>query len=177
MTGLYEGLGGRPEPVVLPGADLVVPGAAAAELAGALELLAAFVRGTPPPAARLSKTVLGIKVAAGDAAVLYRRQATQRAITSAAPTVRAVAVLPPAQPEGSSTQMVTTATAAAAVGVSPEWVRRLAVDGKVRAELGPRRTWQVDLDDLRAWSATRKRKGIRHAGTADIAGAPRRGAA
>ncbi|WP_327069259.1 helix-turn-helix domain-containing protein [Kitasatospora sp. NBC_01302] len=147
----------RPAPTVFH-SGIIVPAELCAELAGALDLLAAYLRGTPPPAScrapRLSRAAQGVLQAARDAAVLHRRRETARAAL-ATPTPP---VLPPAQPPAASTQMVTTAVAAEAVGVSPEWIRRAAAEGRIRAEQAPRNTWLVDLDDVRAWRAGRTRR-------------------
>lgn len=177
MTDPYAGLDERPAPVLLPDGGMVVPAPLCAELAGALELLAGFLRGTPPPAScrapRLSQGVLVVMRASGDAAVAYRRRQTRMA-ASAAPTVT---VLPPAQPVASSEQMVTTAVAAEVVGVSPEWVRRLAADGVIRAARAPRNTWTVHLEDLRAYRAGHPRRSSTDGSNADSDQRARRGAA
>lgn len=159
MTSPQAAADGRLAPVPLPDGGLYVPGPLTAELAGALELLDAFVRGTPPPSAcrapKLTRVAASVLLASRDASIAYRRRETQR--TSAAPTVT---FLPAAQLQPLSDQeMVTTAKAAEIVGVSPEWIRRLASTGRIRACRAPRNTWLVDLGDVRTRHDKRTRSG------------------
>lgn len=176
-----KGREGRPLPVALPGGGGVfVPPEATPELAAALLLLGDYLKGVTPPAAcrtpRLSPAVAMVLQSSQETAVAYRRREAQRS-TSAAPTVPLVPFLPPAQPAGSSQRMVTTAVAAEAVGTSAEWVRRLAADGRIRAQRAPRNTWLVDLDDLRSYRFGRTRGTGRDAGDADPGRTHSRGAA
>lgn len=154
---------GRPEPVILPnGAGLWVPAELTAELAGALATLEAYQRGTPPPTActqpRLTRGAAEVLQAAREAAVQHRRRENLRraTLTSAGPTVT---VLPPAQPGApSDLEMVTTRRAADIAGVSQEWVRRLATEGRIRGQRTDRNVWLVNLDDVRAWRNGRTRR-------------------
>lgn len=142
----------RPTPTLIHD-GLVVPGDSAAEVAGALDLLDALLRGALSPRSarqqQLTRAQQAVRSAAREAAA--RHQQARR--SWAAPTVAAAAVLGPAQLAGSSEHLVSTGAAAAATGFSGEWVRRLAVSGIVRGRQGPRRTWEVDLDDVLAYKA------------------------
>ena len=159
MTGRYEHPGDdRLAPVQLHD-GIVVPGALCAELAADLVLLGDYLRGAPPLAAaaapRLSRATLAVLKASREAAVVYRRQETRR--TSAAPTAL---FLPPAQlpaPCDQEAEMVTTAAAAEAAGVSQEWIRRLAAEGKIRGRRSDRNTWHVHLGDVRSYRDGRRR--------------------
>lgn len=158
----------------LPDGGMVVPAAYSAELAAALELLDAFLRGTPPPgsvtAPRMTGRMREVQAVAQEAALRHRQQENRRGW--AAPTAPHVPVLPPAQPVASSDgEMVTTEQAAVLTGFSAEWVRRLAASGVVRGRKGPRNTWEVDLEDVRAYRAgrpthERHQAGPGHSGTA-----------
>jgi excisionase family DNA binding protein len=52
--------------------------------------------------------------------------------------------------------MITTAQAADLAKVTQERIRQLAAGGRLRAHRGPRGTWLVDADDVRAYAAERR---------------------
>jgi excisionase family DNA binding protein len=52
--------------------------------------------------------------------------------------------------------MITTAQAADLAHVSPERIRQLAAGGRLAATRGPRGTWLVAEDDVRAYAAERR---------------------
>lgn len=142
---------GRPAPILLHD-GIAVPGELCAELASALALLNDFVRGAPPPAScraqRLSRPAVAVMLAARDAAA--RHQAREHARQAWAPPTPVTAeVLGTAQPVSvSGVEELTTAQAADIAGYSPEWWRRLAVRGTVRARQDSRRTWLLARADV-----------------------------
>lgn len=139
---------------------VAIPGPLCAELAAALDLLEAFVRGTPPPAAcrapRLSRAALAVREAAREAAVDHQRQQTRRAIAAA--TAASAPVLTSAQLLSSSDlgEEITTAEAASLAGVTETRIRQLAGAGTIRGHKGPRDVWLVRLDDVRAYAVQRR---------------------
>lgn len=154
MTGQGAGIPreDRPGPILLPD-GFVVPGALCAELAAALALLEAYTRGTPPPAAcrqlRLSHPVAAVLMASKTAAARHQAQRHQARAAWAAPTSATPIVLGPAQlPSGSKAEEITTTEAADLAGFTPEWWRRLAVRGTIRARQVDRRTWLLTRSDV-----------------------------
>lgn len=161
MTGIPSGVGrdGRLAPIVLHD-GIVIPGELCAEVSAALELLEAFVCGTPPPAAcrspRLSRVAIATLVAAREAAVQHRRRETQRA--HAAASVAPVAVLAPAQtPALSSQEELTTEQVAVILGVTTSRVRQLAAAGRVPGRKTARDVWLFDPEAVRAYQGLPRR--------------------
>jgi excisionase family DNA binding protein len=133
---------------------IAVPGALCAELALALE----EYRSLLPPArrnGRLPLAVAGIQKASRSAATHYAaRQHAARAW--AAPTPAAAEVLGSAQLASVSVvEEITTAQAADLAGLTPEWWRRLAVRGTIRARQVDRRTWLLSRTDVIAYATDR----------------------
>lgn len=158
----------RPDPAVFWD-GVVVPGALCAELAAALQLLAAFVRGTPPPAAcrapRMSRAAAVVLAAAEDAAVQFQRQQSRR--VSAAESVTPVPVLTSPQLLSPSDpgEEITTARAALIAGVTETRIRQLAGIGTIRGRKAERNVWMVRLDDVRAYAAQRRTRSGTDGGT------------
>lgn len=148
----------RPAPMHLPGGDLVVPGALAAELTAALEVYVGVASGVLPPAAcrvpRVGRAVLAILTESRKAAAQHRRVETQRA--NAAASAPIVTVVASAQIPSASSQEITSGDAAVVVGVSEARVRQLAAAGAIRGRKGPRDTWLLDSADCRAYAARRR---------------------
>lgn len=148
----------RPAPVVIHD-GMVVPGALCAELSAALDLLEAFINGTPPPAAcrapRMSRVALAVRVAAQAAGVDHQRQRTRLAIAAA--NVPPVTVLAPATAEPMSTQqeMVTTEQAATITGLTEQRIRQLASAGTIRGIKAGRNVWLLDPESVRAYRRRR----------------------
>ncbi|MGH3220232.1 MAG: hypothetical protein ACRDPY_16270 [Streptosporangiaceae bacterium] len=115
----------RPEPTVLPGGDVIVPGSDAALLLGVLRLYEGECRGVRRPAAsarpRMLPELRSLLVAAEVAA---RRDAARRAVA----VVREVPV----------------AHAAVMLRVTPGRVRQLLASGALAGRRGPGRMWLVD---------------------------------
>lgn len=155
----------RPAPTVFH-AGVIVPAELCAELASALE---EYVGMLPPArrAGRLSRPVAGVLRASREAAAVWQLQQHRERAAWAAPTVPAVAVLGCAQLNGESVaEELTTAQAADIAGYSPEWWRRLAVRGTVRARQVERRTWLLSKADVVGY-ATHARQEKHHDGGDD----------
>lgn len=156
MTGVH---GDRVQPARLWDA-VVVPGPLCAELAAALDLLEAFVRGTPPPtacrAARLSRAALAVRAAAREAAVDHQRQQTRRTVAAASAPMAAVLTSAQLLSPSDQGEEITTAQAASLAGVTETRIRQLAGAGTIRGHKGPRAVWLVRLDDVRAYAARRR---------------------
>lgn len=154
----------RPGPVLLWD-GVAVPGALCAELAGALDTLEAFLRGTPPPAScrvpRLSRGVFAVREAARAAAVLdVERQERASRLAFAAASAPQVTVLTPAiARRESAPEEITTLQAAMLAGVSEARVRQLAAAGTITGRKADRNVWLLDPESVRAY---RDRRGSRH---------------
>jgi hypothetical protein len=149
---MAETFGRQAEPVVLPdGGGLWVPASLAAELAAALQLLDAFVRGTPPPAVcrapRLPRSVASVMQAATDAAVRHRRREARSACAAA--TVPPVPVVASAQTKSISGEEIGTGEAATILRVTEQRVRQLAASGELPGRKGPRDVWLFRREEVR----------------------------
>lgn len=154
--------GDRPTPELFFG-GVIVPAELCAELAGALEVVAALQRGTAAPVAcaqpRLTRGAAQVLQAAREAAVAHRRRETQRQAATAASAAPNAPLLPPAQTDAASGSTVTTAVAAGITGLSVERMRQLAKDGRIRGHQGDRLVWHLDLDSVRAYGTRSSRHG------------------
>lgn len=164
MTGLR---GDRVQPARLWDA-VVVPGPLCAELAAALDLLEAFVRGTPPPAAcraaRLSRAALAVREAAREAAVDHQRQQTRRTIAAASTPAATVLTSASAPAPSNAGEEITTEQAASLTGLTEGRIRQLAAAGTIRGRKGSRDVWLLDPADVRAYRERMRRSGT-HGGT------------
>lgn len=154
----------RPAPVLLWDGTLVVPGVLSEEVAAALDLLEAFMRGTPPPSAcrqvRLPRGVWSVREVARQAAVQFReQQAAHRA--NAAASAPAATVLTTAQAPSLSDrrQQLTTEQAATLAGVTEARIRQLAAAGVISGRKTSRNTWLLDPESVREFA---RRRGSRH---------------
>ncbi|MFC9631410.1 helix-turn-helix domain-containing protein [Streptomyces mirabilis] len=140
-----------------------------AELAAALDLLAAFVGGTPPPAAcrspRLSRAVVAVRAAARDAAVEYQRQQSRQSFVAASASPVAVLAAPQALSPLGQGEEITTGQAATIAGVTETRIRQLAAAGTIQGRKTPRNVWMVHLDDVRAYAAQRRTRSGTDGGT------------
>lgn len=147
----------RPAPVLIHD-GMVIPGCLAAELAGALDLLDAYIRGIPPSAAyqggRLPRAVFAVRLVARDAAVKHHEQV--RRATAVANAARPVVLAPARAPAVSEDQQLTTAQAAALAGITESRVRQLAAAGTIRGVKTSRDVWLLDPRDVRAYAQRRQ---------------------
>ncbi|MCU1617330.1 MAG: hypothetical protein JWO98_4870 [Frankiales bacterium] len=148
MNGQYQD--DRPAPSEMWD-GFATPGACCAELTLALEEYITLL----PPGRRngsLPRAVMAVLKASRSAAAHYQaRQHAARAL--AAPTPVAAVVLGTAQLASvSESEELTTAQAADIAGYSPEWWRRLAVRGTIRARQAERRTWLLSRADVVAYA-------------------------
>lgn len=155
----------RPAPTVFH-AGVVVPAELTAELASALEeylgLLPAARRG-----GRLSRPVAAVLKASRESAAMWQLQQHRARAALADQTAVTPVVLGSAQlPRVSVVEELTTAQAADIAGFTPEWWRRLAVRGTVRARQVDRRTWLLSKADVVGY-ATRARQETEHGGDDD----------
>jgi len=154
----YEGTAARDRrlaPVPLPDGGLYVPAPLTAELAGALELLRAFIAGTPPPVVcrspRMSRVAIAVLQASSEAAVLHQRYQSQGPFAAA--SAPSAAVLTPAIADGSSPQEITSGAAATIAGLSEARIRQLATAGTIQGRKVGRNTWLLDPVSVRAYAA------------------------
>ncbi|GLW00898.1 hypothetical protein [Streptomyces lavendulae] len=151
----------RPAPVVIHD-GLVVPGALAADLVAALDLLEAYVRGVLPrgarPPGRLSPVAVAVRSAARAAAQVAAQQAQYVAANAAASTV-APKLLAPAQIPAQSVPEITTEQAATIAGITESRVRQLAAAGTIAGRKTDRNVWLLDSSDVRAYRNGRRRTG------------------
>lgn len=142
----------RPVPTVFHD-GIVVPAALCAELAGALDLLEAFLRGVAPPMAsrsqRLPPAVSAVRVRAWESGLEYRRR--PRAFAAVSPVQPAV--LAPAQTITPSVTEITTEQAATLLRLTEARVRQLAAAGTIAGRKGERNTWLLDRGSVRAYRA------------------------
>ncbi|GAA3255986.1 hypothetical protein [Streptomyces lavendulae] len=149
----------RPAPVVIHD-GLVVPGALAADLVAALDLLEAYVRGVLPrgmrPPGRLSPVAVAVRSAARAAAQVAAQQAQYVAANAAASTA-APKLLAPAQIPAQSLQEITTEQAATIAGITESRIRQLAAAGTIAGRKTDRNVWLLDPSDVRAYRNGRRR--------------------
>ncbi|MFF6939976.1 hypothetical protein [Streptomyces lavendulae] len=151
----------RPAPVVIHD-GLVVPGALAADLVAAIDLLEAYVCGALPrgarPPGRLSPVAVAVRAAARAAAQAAARQADYAAAHAAAsrPTPK---LLAPAQIPAQSSQEITTEQAATIAGITESRVRQLAAAGIIAGRKTDRNVWLLDSSDVRAYGRRRTGRG------------------
>jgi hypothetical protein len=153
----------RPAPVQMWD-GIAVPGVLCEELTAALDLLDAFMRGTPPPAGRrvrLSWAAQAVRVTARDAALEFRRQQQESRRANAGASAPVVTLLTPPQtpPVSDRRQFMTTEQAATIAGVTEARVRQLALAGKISGRKTSRNVWLLDPESVRAYRA---RRGTRH---------------
>ncbi|WP_169316750.1 helix-turn-helix domain-containing protein [Actinacidiphila oryziradicis] len=153
----------RPAPVQLWD-GIAVPGVLCEELTAALDLLDAYLRGTPPPASfrrpRLSWAAQAVRVTARDAAVEFRQQQEARRAYAGASAPVVTLLTPAKAPSGSDRrQFMTTEQAATIAGVSEARVRQLAAAGTIDGRKTSRNVWLLDPESVRAYRA---RRGTRH---------------
>ena len=176
MNAPYEGAAARDRrlaPVPLPDGGLYVPAPLTAELAGALELLRAFIAGTPPPvvcrAPRMSRVAIAVLQASSEAAVLHQRYQSQPQGPFAAASAPPAAVLTPAKADGSSPQEITSGAAAAIAGLSEARIRQLATAGTIQGRKVGRNTWLLNPVSVRAYAARPRTRSSTRAGHHDDA--------
>jgi excisionase family DNA binding protein len=154
------------QPDVLGGGEAVlVWGGTCGELAGALELLAAFLAGRQPPGGvaayrRLSRHLEAVQTACA-AAAREQQQARHRelaklAAASAEPSPIAQPLLPSAQ-AGPVSDSVTVAEAADLLGLSHERIRQLAASGRIRGQRTARRVWMLERSSVASQKPRRHR--------------------
>ncbi|MFD5508286.1 excisionase family DNA-binding protein [Streptomyces sp. NPDC127051] len=154
----------RPAPIVLWD-GVAVPGILCEELAAAIELLSALVRGVPLPvsrrATRLSPAVVAIGMAARAAAVRNRQSLETTSASGAVASPGEIRVLASAKAGASSGLEITTSEAAVLLGVTESRVRQLAAAGTIRGRKASRDTWLLSASDVRTYRArrTRSRRG------------------
>ncbi|MFE6849116.1 helix-turn-helix domain-containing protein [Streptomyces sp. NPDC057686] len=149
----------RPAPMVIHG-GFVVPGALAADLVAALDLLEAYVRGVLPrgmrPPGRLPPVAVAVRSAARTAAQAAAQQ-TQYVAANAAASTAAPKLLTPAQIPAQSSQEITTEQAATIAGITESRVRQLAAAGIIAGRKTDRNVWRLDPADVRAYRNERRR--------------------
>lgn len=144
----------RPAPVVIHD-GLVVPGALAADLVAAIDLLEAYVRGVLPRGARPPGRLSPVAVAVRSAA----RAAAQVAAANAVASTPTPKLLAPAQIPSQSSQEITTEQAAAIAGITESRVRQLASAGIIAGRKTDRNVWLLDSSTVRAYRNGRRRTG------------------
>lgn len=142
---------------------IVVPGALCEELMAALDLLAAFGCGAPPPVRpqRLSLALQTVRMKARDAALEFQRQQQESRRAYAGASAPVVTLLTPAEAPSVSDrrQFMTTEQAATIAGVSEARIRQLALAGMISGRKTSRNVWLLDPESVRAYRA---RRGTRH---------------
>jgi excisionase family DNA binding protein len=155
-----------PDPQILgDSAGVLVWGGTCGELAGALELLSAFLAGRQPPGGtgappRLSGRLVAVQQMCATVAREQQVARHRELAKLAQPQPLAAPVLPsPAQVSGSSNPAtITTQQAAERLGVTGQRVRELCSAGRLTATCGPRRTWEIDPGSVAAYAARQAKR-------------------
>jgi hypothetical protein len=144
---------GRPAPTLFHD-GIVVPAALCQDLGGALDLLEAFLRGTPPPlsakAGRMPPAVHAVRVVAWRAAIDHRER---QSLVFAGESASRPVVLAPAIAATPSAVEITTAQAATLLGRTEARVRQLATAGQLAGRKDTRNVWLLDRGSVLAYAS------------------------
>jgi hypothetical protein len=138
-----------PQPLSVPGGAFI-PGHLCYVVVLALRALQAS-------APKVKSDTAAVYAAVTDADVQYRQVQNLTAAAARSFAAETKPVLPPAKPVSSSGAKITVTEAAVLLGVTEQWVRRLAELKQVRGGRAARNVWELDRDSVIAYGEQRRR--------------------